>query len=116
MTPLWVMVCGPYTSGGADAAQRERNLAALNEAALAVLERGHVPIVGVNLALPMVAAAGDPEAEERILLPVSLALAERCDACVRIGGPSRGADAEVAAFAARGAAVFERVEDLPRAS
>ena len=45
--PLWIMIAGPYTSGGADAAAREENLRRLNRAALAVFEAGHVPIVGV---------------------------------------------------------------------
>ncbi len=50
--PLWVMVAGPYTSGGADAAQRAENLAAMNRAALAVFDRGHVPVIGVNAGCP----------------------------------------------------------------
>jgi hypothetical protein len=110
----WIMVCGPYTAGGADREQRARNLDALNAAALAVFARGHTPVVGVNLALPMIAAAGgDDAAFARLMMPVSLALAERCDACLRVGGPSAGADAEVARFAARGAPVYTSVEDVP---
>ena len=107
------MVCGPYTSGGADEAARARNLAALNAAALEVFARGHVPVVGVNMALPMIEAAGDPAAHERLMMPISLALADRCDACLRIGGPSAGADEEVARFAARGAPVYGDVEEIP---
>jgi hypothetical protein len=49
------------------------------------------------------------------MMPLSLALAARCDAVLRIGGPSRGADDEVALFTARGLPVFRRVEDLPEA-
>src|SRR3712207_3983850 len=100
------MVCGPYSSGAADAETRAANLDVLNRAAVAVFALGHVPVVGVNMALPMVAADGGPDAEERLLLPVSVALVERCDACLRIGGPSAGADAEVGAFAERGAPVY----------
>ncbi len=74
-----------------------------------------MPVIGVNLALPIVQAAGDPDAEARLMLPLSLALAERCDACLRIGGPSAGADAEVARFAARGAPVYTAVEQIPAA-
>ena len=56
---MWIMVSGPYRrTGAADAEQRTRNLAALNEAALALFRAGHVPIVGVNVALPLIEAAG----------------------------------------------------------
>ena len=112
--PMWIMVAGPYSSGGADAARRAENLAALNRAAVALLRLGHVPVIGVNMALPMIAAAGDdPAAFEAIMMPVSLALAERCDACLRIGGASAGADAEVARFAARGLPVYHSLDEVP---
>ena len=55
---MWIMVGGPYGTGAKSAAERAANLARLNEAALAVWRKGHVPIIGVNLALPIVAAAG----------------------------------------------------------
>jgi hypothetical protein len=40
-------------------------------------------------------------------------LADRCDACLRIGGPSEGADMMVQQAAARGQQVFHRLEDIP---
>lgn len=39
---MWIMVAGPYTSGGADAATRAGRLATLNGAALALFRMGHV--------------------------------------------------------------------------
>ena len=114
---MWIMVAGPYRSGGADAAKRAENLRALNAAALAVHRLGHVPVVGVNMALPVIAAAGDDDAAyEEIMMPVSLALADRCDACLRIGGPSKGADDEVERFVAAGRPVFRGVGGIPRAA
>ena len=109
---MWIMVAGPYSSGGADPATRAARLQALNEAALALFRRGHVPVIGVNMALPVIAAADD-DAFEEIMMPLSLALAERCDACLRIGGHSAGADAEAARFAASGKPVFRAIEDVP---
>ncbi len=106
------MVAGPYTSGGADGAQRAENLRAMNRAALAVFERGHVPLIGLNLALPVIEAAGQGHFE-RLMMPLSLALAERCDAVLRIGGPSQGADDEVARIQARGGRVFRDLSELP---
>jgi hypothetical protein len=109
---MWIMVAGPYSSGGADAAMRAGRLAALNQAALALFRMGHVPVVGVNMALPVIAVAGDASFDE-IMMPLSLALAERCDACLRIGGASAGADAEAARFAAAGKPVFHAIEEIP---
>ena len=108
---LWIMVAGPYASGGASPQQRAENLRALNRAALAVLDAGHLPLVGVNMALPLVEAAGGRYDE--IMLPVSLALIERCDACLRVGGASDGADAEVARFRAAGKPVLANLAELP---
>ena len=110
---MWIMVAGPYSAGGTDAEQRAANLAALNAAALAVFRLGHVPVIGVNMALPMIAAAGAEAAYDEIMMPLSLALAERCDACLRVGGPSAGADAEMTRFRALGRPVFLRLEDVP---
>lgn len=109
---LWIMIAGPYSSGGADAAARASNLSALNEAAVEVFRRGHHPVIGVNNALPMIEAAGQAAFEE-IMMPISLELAARCDAVLRIGGSSRGADAEVERFKARGAPVYRSLEELP---
>ena len=53
---MWIMVGGPYGTGSKSAAERAANLARMNEAALAVWRKGHVPIIGVNLALPIVEA------------------------------------------------------------
>ena len=115
---MWIMVSGPYRSspaspgGVADAAERARNLAALNEAALALFRAGHVPIVGVNVALPLIGAAGEPSFDE-IMMPLSLALVDRCDACLRVGGSSTGADQEAQRFRATGRPVYGSVAEVP---
>ena len=112
MKQMWVMISGPYGTGARSAADRAENLKALNRVALQVFRRGHVPIVGVNLALPIVELV-EAGAHDDIILPMSLAAAERCDAVLRIDGPSAGADAEVALLARRGCPVFRTVEELP---
>ncbi len=111
----WIMVAGPYRSGGAGADERSRNLHALNRAAVKVLEKGHLPVIGVNMALPMIEAAGAARYDE-IMMPVSLSLADRCDAILRIGGPSNGADAEVARMQAAGKPVYHDTADIPEAA
>jgi hypothetical protein len=109
---MWIMIAGPYSSGRATQNQRRCNLDEMNKAALAVFEKGHVPVIGVNLALPIIEVAGAARFED-IMMPLSLALSERCDACLRIGGASTGADQEEDRFKARGCPVFHRMEDIP---
>ncbi len=108
------MIAGPYRSGAKDNAARVANLAALNRAALEVWLLGHIPVIGVNMALPMIDAAND-DCYDDVMTPVSLALAERCDAILRIGGPSRGADKEVDVIRAKGGQVFTDIADVPKA-
>jgi hypothetical protein len=108
---MWIMIAGPYSSNDATPEGRARNLAALNRVALAVFDRGHVPVIGLNLALPLAALAPDRAAE--VVMPLSLALVERCDACLRVGGASTGADAEVAAVRAAAQPGYMSLDDLP---
>lgn len=108
---MWIMISGPYSHGAPTPADRAANLRNLNRAALAVFEMGHVPIIGVNMALPMIELAGD-DTFGRIMMPVSLALVERCDACLRIGGASSGADQEVEGFRRLGRPVFCNLAEL----
>jgi hypothetical protein len=112
---MWIMVSGPYTAGGASAARRHENLLAMNAAAVALFRRGHVPLIGVNMALPMIEAAG-PESFEALMMPVSLSLADRCDACLRIGGASRGADDEAERFRLAGKPVYSTLDEVPDAA
>ena len=109
---MWIMVSGPYTTGAATTEQRASNLRAMNRAAYELLRRGHVPVIGVNLALPIIWAVG-PERFDEIMMPLSLAAAERCEAVLRIGGPSVGADREVEAISSRGGAVYRSLEEIP---
>jgi hypothetical protein len=109
---MWIMIAGPYTSGTKTQADRESNLLALNRAAYEVFRKGHVPVIGVNLALPVVQAAG-PETFDALMMPLSLALADRCDAVLRIGGASDGADEEVERVRARGGHVYHGIDEIP---
>jgi hypothetical protein len=111
---MWIMIAGPYRSGSSDPTVWAENLRRLNAVAHAVFQKGHVPIIGVNLALPIIEGAGQ-DSYARIMQPLSLSLADRCDAILRIDGVSRGADEEVGTFLARGLPVFRSVDDVPDA-
>lgn len=99
------MIAGPYASGAKTAEERAANLRVLNQAAYEVMKKGHIPVIGVNMALPIIEAVGEEHYDD-IMMPLSLALAERCDAILRIGGPSEGADREVESFRKRGLPVY----------
>lgn len=105
---MLVLIAGPYTAGAPTPEARARNLEAMNRAGLRIIELGHTPVVCANLALPLIDAAG-PEHFERLMMPVALALAARCDAGVRIGGPSAGADLEIDALRRAGRPVFDSI-------
>ena len=112
---MWIWICGPYATGGSNRSQRAANLRVLNEAALDLFKRGHIPVIGANMALPMIEVAGLDDASHEIRLPLSLALLDRCDACLRTGGESRGADIEVEVFRASGRPVYSSLSDIPNA-
>jgi hypothetical protein len=87
----------------------------MNRAALAVFRLGHIPVIGVNMALSVIAAA-DQDAYAEVMQPLSLALAERCDAILRLHGESTGADEELARFRAAGKPAFRSLAEIAPAN
>ena len=78
----------------------QRNVDAMEDMALQVFRRGHLPVLGEWFALPLLKHAGskkigDPVFDE-IFHPIARELIGKCDAVLRIGGPSTGADDMVA--------------------
>jgi hypothetical protein len=115
---LMILVAGPYRSGtNDDPALIAQNLRAMNEVALKLFRAGHIPVVGEWFALPLIDTAGSQtlgdEVFTEIFHPVSAAIAERCDACLRIGGPSQGADEMVKLAESLGQQVFYTLEGVP---
>jgi hypothetical protein len=52
--PQLILIAGPYRSGTNDVPERiAANLRIMHEVALQVYERGHVPVTGEALALPL---------------------------------------------------------------
>jgi hypothetical protein len=119
--PLMILVAGPYRSGtGDDPARLAANVRAMNEAALVLFRAGHLPVTGEALALPLIETAGsarpgDPLFDE-IFHPVAERLLTRCDAILRIGGPSTGADRMVAQARAQGKHVYTSTAGIPAAA
>ena len=93
--PLLILVAGPYRSGtGDDPARLAANVDVMNRAALEVFRRGHVPITGEAVALPLIELAGSKrvgdDVFDAIFHPVARRLLDRCDAVLRVGGASAG--------------------------
>jgi len=113
-----ILIAGPYRSGTSDVpAKLAANVRAMEAYALPIFRAGHVPIVGEWLALPLVDLAGsthigDPAFDE-IFHPIAERLLARCDAVLRIGGASQGADQMVACAREHGLRVFTQLQDIP---
>jgi len=115
---LMILIAGPYRSGTDDDPEKMRaNLRLMESFALPLFRAGHVPVVGEWLALPLVTRAGSrrvgDDAFTEIFHQIAERLLERCDAVLRVGGASRGADQMVDIARKRGLAVFRSPNDVP---
>jgi len=112
-----ILIAGPYRSGtGDDPARLAANVHAMEAYALPLFRAGHVPIVGEWLALPLVDLAGSTRvgdaAFDEIFHPIAERLLARCDAVLRIGGVSHGADQMVESARARGLRIFTGLQEI----
>ncbi|WP_437670129.1 DUF4406 domain-containing protein [Sorangium sp. So ce131] len=115
---LMILVAGPYRSGtNDDPAKIAANVHAMNDMALALFRAGHLPVLGEWYALPLIEHAGSrqigDEIFNEIFHPVARRLVARCDACLRIGGPSKGADEMVELSRSLGKQIFFSLKDVP---
>ena len=116
--PLWILIAGPYRSGTNDDPElMAENVRKMNKVAIELFRAGHMPIVGEWFALPLVETAESKRVGDKIFNeifhPSAVLLGERCDACLRIGGASTGADEMVRLAQERGQKIFTRLEDIP---
>ncbi len=120
MSSLLILVAGPYRSGtGGDPALIEANVQAMTRAALELYRRGHLPVLGEWVALPLIEAAeaeGEADAFERLFHPVAERVLARCDACLRIDGASEGADRMVRVARELGKDVYLTLDEVPEAA
>lgn len=117
---LMILVAGPYRSGtNDDPVLIARNVEAMTDTALRLFRDGHLPVLGEWFALPLIELAGSKTIGDavfnEIFHPVSRRLVQKCDACLRIGGPSKGADEMVALARSFGKQVFFKYDDVPPA-
>ena len=113
-----ILIAGPYRSGtGDDPAKLAANVRAMEAYALPLYRAGHLPVVGEWLALPLVALAGSraigDAAFSEIFHPLAERLLGRCEAVLRVGGESQGADLMVQIAEERGLQVFRALTGVP---
>ncbi|NGM76126.1 DUF4406 domain-containing protein [Burkholderia multivorans] len=94
MRPQLILIAGPYRSGtNGDPARIADNLVRLERAALAVYQRGHMPMIGEWVSLPLARMAGSVQTgdaiSEAFLYPVAHRMIQQCDSILRIDGESK---------------------------
>lgn len=118
---MMILIAGPYRSGtGDDPKKMMANVKAMEEFALPLFRAGHIPVLGEWFALPLVELAGSQRvgdaAFNEIFHPIAERLVSRCDAVLRVGGASVGADEMVRLAEAQGQKIYYRLEDVPGCS
>ena len=115
---MLILIAGPYRSGtGDDPEKIAANVQSMESYTLPIFRLGHIPLLGEWLALPLVHLAGSKqigdEAFNEIFHPIAERLLEKCDAVLRVGGDSQGADQMVAIARRLGLNVFTKLEQIP---
>jgi hypothetical protein len=115
---LMILVAGPYRSGTNDRPELiERNVKAMTDTALEIFRMGHLPVLGEWFALPLIQAAGSKkigdEIFNEIFHPIAVDLIDHCDAVLRIGAASAGADEMVKTARLKGKTVFLSTNEIP---
>ena len=117
-TPLMILVAGPYRSGtNDDPVLVAANVKAMTDTALELYRMGHMPVLGEWFALPIIEAAGSKKTGDKIFNeifhPIAVRLIDHCDAVLRIGGASAGADEMVSTGKSKGKIIFLSKKDIP---
>ena len=115
---MMILIAGPYRSGTNDDPElMKKNLENLEAVAVPLFQKGHVPMIGEWVALPLIHLAGSiktgDEIWDRIQYPCAHRLLEKCDAVFRIEGLSKGADEDVRIARGRGLPIFYDLQDVP---
>ncbi len=115
---MMILIAGPYRSGtGDDPAKMADNVRVMEAYALPIFRAGHIPLLGEWLALPLVSLAGSQRVGDEpfnaIFHPIAERLLGHCDAVLRVGGASQGADLMVEVARQNGLQVYHRLSEVP---
>lgn len=115
--PMLILIAGPYRSGTDDDLElMAANLRKLESAAWPVFQKGHIPMIGEWVALPVLEGAGSDVFQplaSQVMYPTAERLLHHCDAVLRLPGVSRGADQDVELARARGLPVYSSLDEIP---
>lgn len=106
---MLIAVAGPYSAETEE--QRNMNLDAMNDAAAEIYKKGHIPVIGINNALPIVDRIETIERYNSIM-EISLEIIDRCDAILIIG-ESPGAIRERNIIMDKGLPAYKSIEEIP---
>jgi hypothetical protein len=117
---MMILIAGPYRSGtGDDPEKMAANVRRMESYALPLFRLGHIPVLGEWFALPLLQLAGskqaDDEAYREIFHPIAERLLGKCDAVLRVGGASAGADLMIKVARRNGLQVYTELDQIPRA-
>jgi len=117
---MLILIAGPYRSGtNDDPVLINQNLSNLEAMALPIFQKGHVPMIGEWVAIPLLRLAGSQKPGDaiwnEIQYPVAHRLLEKCDAILRIPGASKGADQDIKIAKERGLKVYYHLDEIPNA-
>lgn len=101
-------VAGPYSADTAE--ERQINLDNMNKAAARLLELGHVPLIGINAAIPILEKANVLD-KYKCTMDISLAVISACDALLLLA-ESPGANKERDLILAKGRPVFNSIDEI----
>jgi hypothetical protein len=114
---MMILIAGPYRSGtNDDPIKIEENVGVMESFAVPIFKLGHVPLLGEWLALPLLRLArstqiGD-EIFNEIFHPIAGRLLDKCDAVLRVGGASQGADRMVEVGRKKGLQIYQALEEI----
>jgi ADP-ribose pyrophosphatase len=117
---MLILIAGPYRSGtGDDPEKMAENVRKMESYALPIFRLGHIPVLGEWFALPLLHLAGSKQvgddAYREIFHPVAERLLKKCDAVLRIGGASEGADLMVEVARQNRLQIYTKLEHIPPA-
>jgi hypothetical protein len=117
---MMILIAGPYRSGTNDDPEKiEANVHVMESFAIPIFKKGHIPMLGEWLALPLVRLAGSKrigdEPFNEIFHPIAEMLLDKCDAVLRVGGPSQGADMMVEVGREKGLKIYYDLNEIPTA-
>ena len=113
-----ILVAGPYRSGTNDDPEKiAANVKHMTTVSLELFRKGHLPVMGEWFALPLIEEAGSARIGDRIFNeifhPIAIRLIDHCDAVLRIGGASSGADEMIRSGREKGKIIFLNKDHIP---